>query len=291
MTIEARWIVSTSAGGLHAAAAVLAGAKPVDGKLGPPLADEISGLAGDLAAVGVAPEAFFEHAIPLSVRFDAPLQLAEVALTKTSGRRQSDVAAARLARRLASLAAAFDHAHPGGLEELELRTAPLREQWEARGPGLMAAVRRLTEADVVVDEADVILVQPVLGGGGQAHPSYNSLHIEAVLANPIDSLPEVARLAWLWAQLSLDLPKYQDPLSREALGLVGPLAVLPPVLAGAQEVELMRFERGTLETALSAWNVRSADPETLSQWWETYQATSPTWDVALAALERMLSSQ
>ena len=68
----------------------------------------------------------------------------------------------------------------------------------------MAAIGRLTERELVVERADVILVHPVLGGGGWAYPPYNAVCFEAVLANPIAELPEVVRLGWLLAQLNLD---------------------------------------------------------------------------------------
>ncbi|MEX0677805.1 MAG: hypothetical protein WD063_12060 [Pirellulales bacterium] len=286
---EARWITSTSAGGLHAAARMLAGAAPVDPKLATQqVAAEVDGLASDLAAVGLEPAPFFEHAIPLAVRFDSPLELADVALRKILGPRLTDAPAQRLARRLQSLWAAIDQANPLALEELELRSGPLREQWEARGPGLLATVGRLTDQDLVVEGADVILVQPVLGGGGSAHPLYNAVAIEAVLANPIGELPEIARLGWQWAQLNLDLPEYYDQVGRAAMTHVGPLAVLPAVLAAADEVELVTFDRRLLETALGAWNAPAVDADKLLRWWETYQASSLAWTVALAALARML---
>jgi hypothetical protein len=298
MIPEARFITSTSASGLHAAACLLAGTTPLDPRLAAaPVAAEAAALGADLAAIGLDRSAFFEHAIPLAVRFDSSVQLAGVALTKLLGPRQTDAAATRLARRLQSLWAAVTDAVPDGLDELELRSRPLREQWEARGGGLLAVVRRLTEPDVVVDEADVILVQPVWGGSGSAHPLYNALALEAVLVNADAALPEVARLGWLWAQLNLDLPKFQDSLGRDAMAVVGPLAVLPAVLAAAQEVELVKFDRQTLETALAAWRggpmhiERKVDVDGLLGWWETYQASNPSWTVALAALGQMLADE
>ena len=211
------------------------------------LAGEVEGLAGDLAVVGLATGLFFEHAMPLAVRFDAPRAWADVLVTKALGPRQGDDAiAGRLARRLVTLEAAFGRANPQALEELELRSEPLREQWAARGPGLMTTLARLTADEAIVAEADVILVQPALGGGGGAHPKYNSVSIEAVLANPMSELPEVVRLGWLLAQLNLDLPKYEEVLPRDRLLEVGPLAMVPAVLAASQEVELARLDEPTL---------------------------------------------
>src|SRR5262245_21057456 len=70
MQIEPRWIVSTSASSLHAAAALLAGQQVVSSTIPPAVAAEVEELGADLAALGLAPASFFDHAIPLAVRFD-----------------------------------------------------------------------------------------------------------------------------------------------------------------------------------------------------------------------------
>jgi hypothetical protein len=285
---DARWFTSTSAGGLHAARWILDGATPVDARLtAAPLAVELAALGADLTAAGIDPAQFFEHALPLAARYNAPAQVAEVALIKIFGPRHVE-ATQSLVRRLHALWAALRESGFGTLDELELRSRPLREQWEARGPGLLTTLARLTEPDVVVDAADVILVQPALGGGGSAHPLYNAVVIEAVLANPLAPLPEIVRLGWLWGCLNLDLPKFHEHTAHSPLGPVGPLAVIPPLLAAAEEVELVRFDPPLLETALAAWRAPAADPARLWAWWETYRASQPSWAVALTALERLL---
>ena len=133
---------------------------------------------------------------------------------------------------------------PKLLDELELRAGPLREQWEGRGPGLLAGICRLTEPGILVERADVLVVYPVAGGGGTAHREHNAVSIEAVLANPLPQLPEVARLAWLIAQLNLDLPRYTETLRGSRR--VAALATIPPTLAAAADVELVQDDRATL---------------------------------------------
>jgi hypothetical protein len=270
---------------------MLAGRAPANPKLATArVAAEVDGLGADLAVVGLEPARFFEHAIPLAARFDAAGQVARGALKKILGPRLTDSGAQRLARRIGSLWVAVREADPGALEELELRSRPLREEWETRGPGLLATLALLTERDLVVEGAEVILLEGVMGGGGSAHALYNALAIEAVSADPVAELPEIARLGWLWAQLNLDLPKYQDHVGRALTCDVGPLAVLPPLLAAASEVELVKFNRRLLETALAAWNAPPVDVDELFGWWETYQASNPAWSVALAALAQMVDS-
>ena len=288
MAIELEWLISTSASTLHAAEAMLRGVKLVDRRIADALSSDVDALREDLLALGIDTRALFEHLIPATVRFDQPRPRAEFALTKLFGLDPAAESTARLARRLIALEAAFQQANPRALEELELRAEPLRGQWEARGPGLMAGVGRLTEPELIAERADVILVQPVLGGGGAAHVLYNSVRIEAVLANPIAELPEVVRLGWLLAQLNLDLPKFQGNLLRDRLLQIGRLALIPPVLSAAQDVELARCDPQTLAMALAAWNLGDVDVGKLWEWWETYQASSPSWDVALGGLDRML---
>jgi hypothetical protein len=290
MTIELDWLASTGAGGLHAAAAMIAGDELVDARVSAALAEAVQGLRDDLSELGVTPEVVFEHLIPLAARPESPTELAQVTAAKVFGSKKPKDAVGVLARRLWTLDMAFQSAFPRGIEELELRAEPLMGQWEARGPGLIAAVKRLTQSDLLVDRADVILVQPVLGGAGAAHVLYNSVRIEAVLANPIVELPEIVRLAWLLAQLNLDLPMFQGDLPRDRLARVGRLAMLPPVLAAAKEVELVRNNVETLTLALSAWRAPQVEPNTLMEWWETYRAARPPWMVALGALDRMVGS-
>jgi hypothetical protein len=159
-------------------------------------------------------------------------------------------------------------------------------------------MKRLTEADLLVDEASVVLVYPALGGGGTAHPANNSLRFEAVLANPLEQLPETVRLGWLVSQLNLDLPKFSERIPRDRLRAIIALAMLPPALASASEVELARNDAATLSLALKSWcdawpasfvvgpEIDLAD--TLSRWWETYQTSRPPFAIALAALDEML---
>jgi hypothetical protein len=291
MTIELRWLASASASTLHAAAAMLEGWPLVDRATGGALAGEVAELARDLETLALTPARFFDHAIGASTRLDNPARLAEVVIAKLHGPRAATEAAPALARRLIGLQTAFLSANPAVVDELETRSGPLREQWEARGPGLLAAIRRLTEPELVTETADAMLVHPVLGGGGAAHVLYNSVRIEAVLTNPLAELPEVVRLGWMLAQLNLDLGRFGDHLPADRLAVIGPLAMIPPAVAAAEEVELARFQPGTIAAALSGWRTPAANPATLLAWWETYQSSRPPWTVALAALDQMLASE
>jgi hypothetical protein len=292
-----RWVASLSASCFHATAALVAktplpGTRLTDARLTDALAAPAAGLVEELTAAGIEPAAFFEQLVPLAAGIENNRELAEVALARLIGRQAALAAAGSIYGWLSSLEAAFAMALPGVVDELALRSGPLREQWEARGPGLLAGIERQTEPGLLVDEAEVALVHPALGGAGSAHMAYNKVTIEAVLANPIAELPEVARLGWLLSTLNLDLPRFTENVPRDRVARMAMLAMLPPALSAAEEVELVRGGVAALPTALTAWRLAPLGAtdmaQTLAQWWETYRETRPTWAVALSALDRML---
>jgi hypothetical protein len=303
MTMDLRWRASFSASALYTADALRREQPLVDAALAEALTEPVAQFVGELEQCGLTGDAIWSHLLPLSASIDNNRELAEVALTKVIGRQKAAPLRDRLAGRIADLETAFRCVLPQVVDDLALRAGPIREQWEGRGPGLLYGVARLTEAGLLVPEAEVVLVQPVLGGGGQACVLYNSVLLEAVLTNPVQSLPEVVRLGWLLAQLNLDLPEYQGELRRERAMELGALAMLPVVLAAAEDVELCRCDEATVGVALKAWRAapdgnhaagqggKSGDKElaaVLFNWWDTYASARPKWPVALAALDQML---
>jgi hypothetical protein len=181
------------------------------------------------------------------------------------------------------------------VEELELRSGPLREQWQAYGPGLLHQIGKLTEQELIAESAEVVLVQPAIGGHGVAHLGNNRVTFEAVLTNPVPELPEVVRLAWLLAQLQIDLPRYGERIARERLPGVAMHALLPPTLAAAREIEIIASRDDLLLVALGAWHVgdnanRTSRARALADWWAAYEANPPAWPVAIAALDALLAS-
>jgi len=292
MSTELSWRPQALVSGLHAAEAA---------SRNQPLADERMAAAVELPAMQFAaeiraaqlPEArFWRHLIPLAANISGRRQLVETAVTKTIGRGpRFEAMVAILKACVAEIDNAVRAALPDLNEELTLRERPLREQWEARGPGMLREIGRLTEEALLAPNCEVLLVHPALGGGGEAHLAYNSVRIEAVLANPITELPEVVRLAWLVAQLQLDLPALSESIHADRLPHIARYAMLPPTLVAAQAVELVRFTPDELGRAISAWRL-AAPPDVdaaalISQWWQTYQETRPPWRVALAALDQM----
>ena len=232
---------------------MLAGRPFVDGQLAEAIRDPVEGLREGIASVGL-PVSVTEHLCPLAAGIENNRQLAEITLTKTLGRgAASGHSIETLTRALTAVETAYRLALPSVVDELTQRSGPLMLQWEARGPGMLSEIARRTEPGLLVERAEVILVHPVVGGSGTAHLPYNSVRIEAVLADPIHELPEVVRLAWLISALNTDLPKHSDHLPVARHSIVGSLAMLPAALCAGEHVELTRFDRPTLATAASVW--------------------------------------
>jgi hypothetical protein len=291
--MQLQWSASLSASCLHAAACLQEGLQPADDELMPALAEPLERLLGELSACGLPADEVLPQLVGLACEIDSNRQLVELALTRLWGKqalREAD--GDRLASSIASLEAALLHLRPGLTDELDLRSRPLREQWESRGPGLLRQMTLLTEDELLVQQASVVLVAPIVGGHGQSHPSSNRVTLEAMLVNPHPRLPETLRLGWLLSQLNLDLPMFSENIHSARRPLVFGLATLPVALAAAETVELARLDSQTLRTALECWHLPGTLPtdveRRLLDWWSTYQGSATRWAVALAALDAML---
>jgi hypothetical protein len=306
--MQLTWKASEPASAIYAATCLSTGLPVADARLAEAFAPAVDMLLAEFAACTAPADRLLPLLTGLASRgVDENRQLVEQALTKLFGRLgdRSPMSASvgRLAGAIAGVKAAFQTAYSKTadsrplVDELSLRSRPLLEQWESRGPGLLLQLARSTEENVLVSNAEVALVYPFVGGHGMAHHPLNCVTFEAVLTNPIESLPEVLRLAWLLAQLNVDLPMYSDHVSAARRDAVGQLALVPAVLAAAEYVELTHFSAASIGKTLAAWRLvdaaTAADPvsaqsKTLLSWWNTYQQGETPWAVALGALEQML---
>jgi hypothetical protein len=292
MVTHITWRMNPLTSALHAAEAIGRDLPLADARLAASLEAPARMLAAEVRAASLPPPRFWTHLLGLSSATTGRRLLVETAIMKAAGRvARFDAIVTRLAALVAGVESSVQEAIPGLVDELELRMRPLREQWEACGPGLLRAIGSLTDEFLIVKECDALAVYPALGGGGGAHLSYNSVRIEAVLANAIAELPEVVRLAWLIAQLQLDLPLYSESIHADRLPPVAAYAMLPAALAAAEQVELVRNTPDLIQQAVAAWRLPAPAgidaAELISQWWQTYQDARPPWPVALTALDQM----
>ncbi len=308
--MELTWKVSEPASALYAATCMSTGLPVVDARLGEAFAPAVEMAISEFEVCGAPADQLLPLLAGLAARgVDDNRQLIQQALTKLHGRLSDgsplSASIGRLAGAVAGLKAAFLNAFAANsagdpkplIDELTHRGRPLLDHWETRGRGLLLQLARSTEENVLAPGAEVALVYPIVGGNGISHRSLNAVTFEAVLTNPIERLPETVRLAWLLAQLNLDLPKYADHVSAEHRASVGQWALVPAVLASAEYVELAALSAEGVAAALVAWRLvdRAATDEdllgqsdTLMTWWKTYQDSRTSWAVALGALEQML---
>lgn len=291
--MQLHWIASVSASCCHAAEALSRGLSLADAALQQALTEPVGGLKATIRSASLPEHRLWQYLCAFAHHYENNLELARLTLHKTIGvSATSQALIARLAGDIGQMEAAFHQVHPQVATDLTHRVRPLQEQWEARGPGLLHALGRLTDPSLIAERAEVVLVHPALGGQAAAHLVNNSVRMEAVLTNVVPALPEVLRLGWCLAQLQLDLPAFADRVHRDRLEVLAQLALLPAVLQAGQEVELCPHSAQTLATALSAWRIQPPEAagmeDVLQTWWATYCDTKPAWDVALAALDQML---
>ena len=288
MTTTLNWRVSSSASALHAAAAIVRGVALADAGLASELAEPAVLLQEEIQLAQLPEERFWRNLLGVSAGTESNRELVKLALVKTVGRgATAETIEQRIAAAIAAVEAAFQRYLPKLAEELPLRIGPLREQWEARGPGFLRQIGLVTDEALLVEQAEVVIIHPALGGGGEAWLPGNQVRIEGVLANPHPHLPEVVRLGWLVSQLNFDLPALSENVNAERLPRLARLAMLPAALAAGNAVELCQDSPDLLAAALNDWRL-AADATVLIQWWETYRDSRPPFAVALAALDQML---
>ena len=308
MSIETRWIVSQSASCFRAAEILRRGRSLANRELAKAIAEPVERLRSEVLVLGLDEEQFWSHLLPQSARIENNRQLADVVLKKSlASAARAEVAVDRLAGRIADVEAAVRRVLPALVEDLTAASPAMRDAWETVGQGVLEDVGRLTDERLIVSSAEVNLVYPASGGGGMTHLPYNSVTIEVVAADPHADLPESVRLAWMLSQLNVDLPIFSENMRPDRRAGIAALAMLPPTLVAAEEMELVCYSPQTVASAIDAWGIerpetgrRQADgsgsdaskdsalAEVVQQWWETYLDSRPAWTVALVALDHMV---
>jgi len=315
---QLHWQTSELASYFHAADAVRRGRPLVEPALAEALAEPLAALQAGLQEEGVSAVRFWAHLLPLSASNISMQELARRTLIRSVGPTEAEVRVIRFRELLYTIrntcaegVASRERERPeGGSAELRSLTLParqtpekdacplfsgwsiepLQQRWAQYGPGLLGRIVDRTEPDILVEEATVVGLDPVQGGGGAAHLVYNLACIECVAESGESNLPEVVRLAWQIAQLNLDLPRYSEKILVGRVALVAGLAMLPVAVAAAADVRLIPAEN--LVTAVRAWMPEAeARLATLSEWWDTYQRLRPSWGSSLKALDLLLVGQ
>lgn len=293
MSIELVWDVNPAASALHAAQLVVSGRPLANSLLAETVRASAERLRRELASIE-RPQYVLWSQLICCLLGDAEPRQGAIAALRAAGVAPGNVErlADGLAERIVEIESVHAAAFPDLPRELHLRCGPLRQLWEERGPGLLRNIGALTGIGMPLPMATVVVAQPALGGGGRVFPTADAVLIEAVLANPLGTLPEVVRLGWLLAQLLAESRQIRNSASFPTGTRFQELALLPAVLEAAQFVELAHFDVNTLTQALATWPLAPPEsdglPQRLLAWWQAYRAAQPAWDTALAGLQREL---
>lgn len=185
----------------------------------------------------------------------------------------------------------FQDGAPRFYEEMSLRTGPMRQQWEAYGPGLLNLIRRSLKLEPGDDAANVCLVQPVLGGYGQVYPETRSILLEAVLTNREPMLPETLRMAWLLSQLRMvGMPVNSSETTVDA-NRVRSLATIPATLQAGADLGIAEYSVAACGASIAVWQadlhmhqIPDWLPQCLMDWWDGYQSQAIPWEDACQEL-------
>ena len=292
-TTEIHWVVSHSANCFHAADAVRRGCRPANSALCNAIEKPTHDLCQVMKALGLDEPAFWSHLVCLSATVENNTQLVEQVLRKMHGADpRATGMVARLAGRVADVEAAVRRTTLDLVDQLATRAEPFAARWQEIGPALLHGIARRTDPQFMVPKADIVLLPVVHGGYGAADLPYNMVRIEAVESDPVPQLPEPVRLAWLIAQLNIDLPMFSETIFRDRLPLVASVAILPATLEAAAELQLTDNDPSTVRSALEAWHITGPAnvdlSDVASRWWESHLDMQPAWNVSLAALDQMI---
>jgi hypothetical protein len=283
MTLSLRWMVAPRASCYHAGDAVRRGLPLVDVNVADALAAPVGRLDALLAEWRLSVDEFWEVAPALAIGSQTPVALVEEFLRMGErGPEVANSAAEALASRAADLERAVFDLYPRLNEELVLRERPIREQWESRGPGMLQRMMQLAGGGFSLPAAEVALVQPCLGGGGETHLQFQLVRLEAVLTNSQPALPEPVRLGWLLFRLAVEREDLASGRATSARRRLISLAAVPLALEAAEHVEWSTCDAAALEIALDAWRLscgaeRSEIAKTLLGWFSETRRHALSW--------------
>ncbi len=287
-----RWTASLMATAIYAAEAVSRGLPLLDSPLDRTFLDAARSLRLWIGERSSHAAFVWNHLGGLSADIADPYALAGEVATRMEPAAPTATQIAELGEMLATLKHATRVAFPELVQELAVRVGPLRQQWEARGPGMMRELLRLTHASISPAQVEVLLVAPLLSGGGRALFDYARCFFETVLVHPHPDLPEPVRLAWLIGQLGMDTPEQRDVVPAGRFPLVCQLALVPPVLLAAESVEWTVYRPDLIRQALATWHVPTLPNrpahEWLIHWWEHVRQDRLPWNQALRELDEWL---
>ena len=156
----------------------------------------------------------------------------------------------------------FEHLIPAILGEIEIelenRLTLLKQQWQARSPGIWNwLARRPAIAECLPNSMLVATTLPLFGGQAWPLQAYPGTVVEAMLFDPIPQLPEVLRIVQSLLQSQFEL-RWRDQQPNRSFQIASILA-----LAAGEYVELTSLESSTRELASEHWSKPSRQLQSL----------------------------
>lgn len=253
-----------------------------------------------LLAESVRPEEFWDSLFQdvMAESTDAPLTTAtlEIAVIRGGGSHlNSDQIAGTLHRHFQTCRQAIAEKFPRQSDQLKLRYAPLKQAYQAYGPGLIRSIgHRIWNAAPPDDwwPKTVYLhaVQPLHRGDGDVSTIDSALWIEAVLTDINPDVPEWLRLVYLLTCVAVDGHARTHQTSATpaeaiaaAAGLTSATSSMPelPWRLGTIPLVLHQaFEQGVLGNGDDKLPIELA----ASMWWSAASSGAPKSSVALTWL-------
>lgn len=309
--MELRMVANESAWAMAAAFRLLAGEPLPDEALAAALAPGVQELAELLALAKVPPARAANHLIPQAACIGSNIELAHVLKRKLGIPPGSAAFHNGLVRAISAIEAAVLRTRPELTKELAEEAQRLEQAWLAYGgQRLLDVCARLTDPLMIAPAATVLMGTGL--GVSHALLPYNAVFF-APLPCDDGGRWHTAVLAYLLAQLQVDLPVYADRLLRSGPQRVASLALVPVILTALAEVAppqqslvpsaappaglglVEALATGVTETTIALWltaSGREADAACyaapLAAWWAAYREGG-NWPIALAALDRLIA--
>lgn len=245
-------------------------------------AREAQSVSERLVTASVSETLFWDHLLDelISSGSDASLtpQICEVALLRAGhSQLQSDQTAAAIDRSLDHCRRLMNADAPRWAEQLRLRYAPLKQSYEAYGPGMLRSIGNqiwsgTPPKDWWPKRVTVHAVQPLRGGAAGRSGFQSSVWIEAVLTDISPQVPEWLRLTYQLTLLAIDTQtrthasgglsgsstsgagggKYSSK-GKSPSELPWSLGIIPLILHQAGAAGVLPAERLPISEALELW--------------------------------------
>lgn len=198
-------------------------------------------------------------------------------------------------------------------EQLRLRYAPLKQAYEAFGPGIIRSIgNRIWNGSPPKDwwpsKVTVHAVQPICLGAAGRSSSQTTLWIEAVLTDISPFVPEWLRLVHQLTEMAIDTHtrthasnssgahNQSTSNNSNAIELPWSMALVPLILDEAKDRGLVPGADIPLAAALDLWQVKGTkrhDLESftsvLGSWWAKIGSQAQAFPIALKQLSSQLA--